>query len=171
MIRKAKKSDINNIVTLYKEATKTPDGIARTKEEINCNLITEYFDKSFKYGLMLVAYNPQNPEQLIAEIHCYKFDPKCFTYTLGNLILVVHPEFQGQGWGRKIFDYLLEEIENHHSEIARIELFVRASNHKAIRLYQKLGFVIEGYLKNRILNSQNQLESDTIMGWINPNCK
>lgn len=168
MIRKAIKSDIKSIVELYKQAAKIPDGIARTPDEIDDDLITEYFEKSAKQGSMLVA---ENSEQLIAAIHCYKFDPKCFDHTLGNLILVVHPDFHGQGLGTKIFTHLLDEIKNNHPEIARVELFARTSNQRAIALYQRLGFVIEGHLKNRIVNSQNQLESDTIMGWMNPNCK
>lgn len=169
MIRKAIKSDINSIVELYKETAKVPDGIARTVDEINHDLITEYFEKSAKQGLMLVAQNPNHSEQLIAAIHCYKFDPKVFSHTFGNLVLVVHPQFHGQGLGTKIFTHLLEEVKNNHPEVARVELFVRSGNQRAIALYQKLGFVIEGHLKNRIVNSQNQLESDNIMGWINPN--
>ncbi len=168
MIRTAIRSDLNSIVELYKEAARIPDGIARTPEEINYDLISEYFEKSSQQGLMMVAENPENSQQLIAAIHCYKFDPKCFDHTLGNLILVVHPDFHGQGLGTKIFTHLLEEIKNNHPEIARVELFARTSNQRAIALYQRLGFVIEGHLNNRIVNSQNQLESDTIMGWINP---
>jgi RimJ/RimL family protein N-acetyltransferase len=63
----------------------------------------------------------------------------------------------------------LDEIKNNHPEIVRVELFCRANNQQATALYQKLGFVVEGYLKNCILDSQGQLESNTIMGWINPN--
>ena len=169
MVRKATKSDINSIVELYKQAAKTPDGIARTPDEIDHDLINEYFEKSAKQGLMLVIENPQNPQQLIAAIHCYKFDPECFLHMLGNLMLVVHPDFHSQGLGGKIFTHLLEEIKNHHPEIVRVELFVRSNNPKAIALYQKLGFAIEGYLKCRTASSFGSFESDIIMGWINPN--
>ena len=80
----------------------------------------------------------------------------------------MHPKFHGQGLGRKIFTHLLEEIKNHHPEIVRVELFVRSNNPKAIALYQKLGFEIEGYLKCRTSSSSGSLESDVIMAWINP---
>jgi putative acetyltransferase len=171
VIREAAAQDIKSITQLYKAASKITDGIARTEDEIDENLIREYFEKSSEKGLMFVAQNPQNPHEIIASIHCYKFDPKCFEHTLGNLIFVVHPNFHGQGIGTKIFTHLLEEIKTNHSEIARVELFVRESNKRAQALYQRLGFVIEGYLRNRIINSQGQLESDTIMGWMNPEYK
>ena len=169
MIRKAIKSDIKTILELYKEVAKIPDGIARTPDEISHELIEEYFDKSSKQGLMFVAENSQNSKQLVAEVHCYRFDPKCFEHTLGNLVLVVHPNFHGQGLGKTIFNHLLEEVKNYHQNIARVELFVRGSNKNAIDLYQKLGFVIEGQSQKRILNSQRKLELDNLMGWINPN--
>jgi len=53
--------------------------------------------------------------------------------------LVVSPEFQGQGIARKILTGLLEEFKN----VQRIDLVTHPDNHRALNLYQSLGFVIE----------------------------
>ncbi len=167
-LRKATKSDLEKITELHLGAAETANGIARTPAEINSNYVADFLNNALAKGLIFVAENPQDPQKLIAEIHCYKFDPACFQHTLGNLTVVVHPDFQGQGWGKKIFARLLAEIQNHHPEIARVELFTRQNNPHGIKLYQSLGFKIEGICKNRILNAAGELGNDTMMAWLNP---
>lgn len=168
-LRKATKSDLEKIIELHRRAAETPDGIARAPEEITTNYVCDFLNNALAKGLIFVAENPQDTQKLIAEIHCYKFDPACFKHTLANLTLVVHPDFHGQGVGKAIFSRLLEEIKSEHSDIARVELTVRQSNPKAIGLYKKLGFKIEGICEKRILNAAGELDGDTMMGWLNPN--
>lgn len=170
-LRKANKSDLEKIVELYRRAAETPNGIARIAEEITENYVSDFLNNALAKGLIFVAENPQDPKKLIAEIHCYRFDPSCFKHTLANLTLVVHPNFQGQGVGKTIFSHLLEEIKSTHQEIVRVELTVRQSNPKTIGLYKKLGFKIEGICEKRILNAAGELESDTMMAWLNPTYK
>ena len=169
MIRKATKLDAKAIFKLNFDAAKTPNGIARTAEEVSQEGVDYFIENSLKNGFIFVAQNPENSKELIAEIHCYKFEPSCFKHTLANLTLVVHPSFQGQGWGKKIFSHLLNELK--HSNILRVELTVRQSNPSAIKLYQSLGFKIEGILEKRILDSEGKLSDDTMMAWLNPHYK
>lgn len=166
-IRAAKISDQKAIFNLYQKVAQVPEGIARTKDEITENYISNFIENSLKNGLIFVAENPKNSDELIAEIHCYKHDPKCFDKTFGNTTLVVDQDFHGFGIGKKIFSHLLDEIKNNHPDIARVELMVRQSNPKAINLYQKLGFKIEGICRKRILNSSGELDDDTMMAWFN----
>ena len=166
-IRCGNKSDIEQIFKLYLATATIKDGLARTVQEISLKYITDFVKNSLKTGLIFVVENEVN--QLIAEIHCYKHEPKCFEHTLGNMTLAVHPDFIGQGWGKKIFSHLLEEVKNSHPEIVRVELFTRQNNQKAIKLYQSLGFVVEGICRKRILDGNGKLDDDTMMSWINPN--
>lgn len=168
-VRKALKTDLEKIIILHKKAAETIDGIARTPAEINENYVSNFLDNALEKGLIFVIENPDNSQELIAEIHCYKHDPKCFQNTLGNLTIVVHPNFQSQGLGRIIFSHLLKEIEANHPDIVRVELMVRQSNKKAVKLYQNLGFEIEGICKNRISNFKGELENDMMMAWLNSN--
>jgi putative acetyltransferase len=167
-LRKAKKTDVLKLLKLYKSAAKTENGIARTPNEIDKNFIAHFLKNALKKGLIFVI---ENEGELIAEIHCYRFDPVCFRHTMANLTLVVHPDFQGMGFGKKIFTHLLDEIENKHPDILRVELFVRKSNLRGKKLYQSLGFKVEGSCKNRILNAEGNLEDDTMMAWFNPGFK
>lgn len=168
-VRNAKKTDLEKITILHKKAAETVDGIARTPTEIDENYVSDFLNNALEKGLIFVIENPDNSQELIAEIHCYKYDPKCFQHTLGNLTIVVHPNFQNQGLGRIIFAHLLKEIETNYQDIVRVELMVRQSNKKAAKLYQSLGFEIEGVCKNRISNSSGDLESDMMMAWLNSN--
>ena len=63
----------------------------------------------------------------------------------------------------------MTKIKNEFSHILRVELYVREKNQKAIEFYQKMGFVEEGRLKNKIKNLDNSLETPIEMTWFNPN--
>jgi putative acetyltransferase len=167
-IRQANQSDVLALKKLYQAAAKTQNGIARKPAEISQNLIANFVKNSKQNGLIFVIESPDNCAELIAEIHCYKHEPLCFEHVLGNLILVVHPNFQGQGLGRKIFSHLLLEIEKNHPNIVRVELFCRQNNLRGLKLYQSLGFEIEGICQKRILDADGNIGGDTMMAWFNP---
>jgi len=50
----------------------------------------------------------------------------------------VSPDYQRQGLGRALLEYIISELENRG--IATLWLEVRASNQAAIALYESLGF-------------------------------
>ncbi|KLU58744.1 spermidine N(1)-acetyltransferase [Peptococcaceae bacterium CEB3] len=57
--------------------------------------------------------------------------------------IMVHREYQGNGIGRKLMETLLDIADN-WLMLVRVELSVFVDNLKAIELYKKLGFDIEG---------------------------
>jgi ribosomal protein S18 acetylase RimI-like enzyme len=83
----------------------------------------------------------------------------------------VDSNYQGKGFGKKLFQTLLDYIMESRNDIFRVELIARESNIKAIKLYEHLGFKIEGRLVNRIKNNDNFFEADIPMAWFNPNFK
>ena len=87
---------------------------------------------------------------------------------LGDVTIVVHPDFQGRKIGRTILMIFLDEIVRNRPDIGRVELIARESNEKAIALYQSVGFLIEGRLEMRI-KTADHYEADIPMGWQNPN--
>lgn len=56
--------------------------------------------------------------------------------TLFNI--AVHPDHQRHGYGRQLLEHLIQELEQR--EILTLWLEVRASNTRAIALYESLGF-------------------------------
>lgn len=170
-IRTATISDESNIAQLYKTVAKTIGGIAREEDEITTEYIHHNLKKSLQSGICFVIDNPENSNELIAEIHCYKPEPKVFHHVFSELTIVIHPMFQGKGLGKQLFTHLLNEISQNHKTILRVELIARESNQKAIDLYTQLGFKIEGRLEKRINVKTGIFEADIPMAWINPNFK
>jgi putative acetyltransferase len=91
-----------------------------------------------------------------------------FDHVLGEVTILVHPQFQGKKIGRTILTIFLEEIARNRMDIGKVELIARESNMKAIELYQSLGFRIEGRLEMRIKTADGNYEADIPMGWQNP---
>ncbi len=170
-IRQANSSDFNKIYALYKKVATETTGLAHSGDEITDEHIESIMQNASETGIELVIDHPENSNQIIAEIHCYKLIPKVFSHVLSELTIAVDPDYQGKGIGRMIFMHLLDFIRNNRSDIMRVELISSESNLKAISLYESLGFSREGKLERRIRNNKNELEADIPMAWFNPNFK
>ena len=168
-VRSSDQQDLTAIKKLYKKVCRVSGGLARNEAEINGLYIKRIFTNSSKLGIQLVIENPENPRNIIAEIHCYKSGLKVFDHVLSDLTVVVDPDFQHSGIGGLLFQTLLDKIKDELPDIFRVELLTRESNNKATRFYEKLGFVKEGLLKNRIKSPDGTLEADVAMAWFNNN--
>jgi ribosomal-protein-alanine N-acetyltransferase len=62
------------------------------------------------------------------------------------LNICVHPDYQGQGIGRKLLMHLLELVLDHHVDMIFLE--VRPTNFAAIKLYLDVGFDEIGMRRN-----------------------
>lgn len=167
-IRNAVEKDCSSIRQLYRNVARQGGGLARIESEITDDYVQHFFTKSTTTGLILVVEHPTQDE-LIGEIHAHRPGPAVFDHVLTNLTIAIHPDFQGKKVGRTLMTIFLEEIALHHPEIGKVELITRESNHRAIRFYQSLGFLIEGRLEMRIKSGDGAYEADIPMGWQNPN--
>ena len=167
--RTAQFEDWEKVKRLHLEVSKQKDGIARWEDEITDEYVQAFMKKSLERGLMIVADHPDDPEQIVAEIHGAVPDIRVFKHVMSDLTVAVHPAFQGQKIGRTIFTIFLEEIGRNRPTIGKVELVTRESNTRALRLYQSLGFLIEGRLEMRIKTPDGNYEADIPMGWQNPN--
>lgn len=163
--RLAKIEDFENIWKLYQKTAQNLGGLARTAAEVTPQYIAQLMHKSANFGFQWVIENLENGV-IIAEIHAYKLEPNTFSHVLSNLTICVHPDYQGQGLGKMIFSCLLNHIQQYCPDILRVELIARESNQKAIAMYQKLGFVIEGRFEKRIRAANGGFEADIPMAWI-----
>lgn len=66
----------------------------------------------------------------------------CQRHTAGVGIMV-HTDYQGRGIGRALMESLLDIADN-WLMLKRVELSVFTDNERAVRLYESLGFVVEG---------------------------
>jgi len=79
--------------------------------------------------------------------------------------LAIHPSFAGKGHGLT----MLNEITAYAKQqgFLRVELSVATINEKAIRLYEKAGFVKEGvFRKFTYLKSENRFLDEVMMAWL-----
>ena len=167
--RTADIDDLSKLIRLYKAVAREDGGIARLEHEVTEDYVKNFILKSLATGLIIVAENPDDPEELIAEIHGFKAGISVFDHVLGDVTILVHPKSQGKKIGRTILTIFLEEIARNRRDIGKVELIARESNVKAIELYQSLGFRIEGRLEMRIRTPERRYEADIPMGWQNPN--
>lgn len=171
VIRKAHPGDTDKIYTLYKKVAEQTTGIARSGDEVSEDYVERFVRCAAETGIQLVIDNPQNKNEIIAEIHCYKLQPGVFSHVLSELTIVVDPHFQGKGLGKIIFSRLLEIITQSRADILRVELIARESNIKAIAFYRKIGFKEEGRFEKRIRSTNNGFEADIPMAWFNSSYK
>lgn len=168
-VRKARENDFEAIKSLYRKVAEHTIGIARSKNEISDTYIHNFINSALVNGIELVVENPEAPQELIAEIHCYKLIPSVFDHILSELTIVVDPDFHSRGLGRLIFTALLEYVKNNRTDILRVELVTRESNLKAINFYKSLGFLQEGRMEYRIKSPGGGFEADIPMAWFNKN--
>lgn len=169
LYRIATLDDLPRIVRLYKAVAKTVGGIIRLESEITEDYVRMFIEESLHSGLIIVGEHPEDPDELVAEIHAYKTGIKAFDHVLSELTLVVHPQFQGRKIGRTIFTIFLEEVGRNRPDIGKVELIAFEDNARAIALYESLGFKIEGRLEMRSKTPDNRYLADIPMGWQNPN--
>jgi len=75
----------------------------------------------------------------------------------------VHPGFQGRGVGAALFEALFAAAAELSPAIERVELMCREGNAGALRLYQRLGFVVEGRFPRRVRLGDGTIEDDLAM--------
>jgi len=168
-VRKAILPDAGKIFVLYKKVAVLPEGIARNTKEVTHDYIHHFMQQSAENGIELVIDNPADKNEIIAEIHCYKWGIEKFSHVFTELTIAVSPDFHGQGLGKLIFTHLLNYIESERPDVLRVELAAQESNEKAINFYKKLGFVPEGRFENRIKMNDGKFEADVPMAWFNKN--
>jgi RimJ/RimL family protein N-acetyltransferase len=79
--------------------------------------------------------------------------------------IAIHPFFAGKGEGIKMMNDIIDFAKQ--NGFLRIELSVASVNEKAIRLYEKAGFVKEGVLRKfTYLKSENKFLDEVMMAYL-----
>ena len=166
VIRAARPSDIEQIRALHTCVATLSGGIARYADEITDEYVNEFMTRSLNHGVIVVAEDSAS-QAIVGELHAYPYGLRRLNHVLTSLTIVVHPDTQGQGVGRQLFETLLREVREGRPDILRVELIVQESNEHARRLYESVGFRVEGRLTDGIINIKTGLpETDLPMAWI-----
>lgn len=81
-----------------------------------------------------------------------------------RLTVAVHPGHSGQGVGTALMAALVDWASR-STAVAKVELIVRSTNDRALRLYRKFGFLEEGRFRNRIRLADGSYIDDISMAW------
>lgn len=84
-----------------------------------------------------------------------------------SLGISVDSDFQGKGYGRELMEAIIDLSEN-WLMIYRLELGVITDNHRALKLYESLGFEREG-IKRCSIKRDGRYVDEYIMSKLNPN--
>ncbi|MEO1485021.1 MAG: GNAT family N-acetyltransferase [Bacteroidota bacterium] len=153
----------DELLALYKTLAGIKDGLIRQAEEINSAYVEGFLKRSLSNGLSLIAVYGNF---VVGEIHAYTPSLFAFRHILTDLTIVVNPDFQGKGIGRRLFNQFLKTVNTEMTHISRIELFTRETNLKNIHFYKSLGFIDEGRQQNKILKKNNEYETPVHMAWL-----
>jgi RimJ/RimL family protein N-acetyltransferase len=80
----------------------------------------------------------------------------------GNLFIYLHQDFQNAGLGAALMNEAIALAKARR--VHRIELTVVADNHRAIKLYEKVGFQREGLKRENYLGEDGKYHDEVEMG-------
>jgi ribosomal protein S18 acetylase RimI-like enzyme len=160
LVRLACESDAVAIAAAERETAATPGLLVGLPGEIPLHAYSLKINTLAVTGRYVVAEQAGNlvghafldPMEMAANSHVFR------------LTLVVHPNRTGHGIGRSLLQDLLSWAQT-DSRVGKVELLVRATNERAIRLYRGFGFVEEGRLRNRIRRPDGSCIDDLAMAW------
>ena len=160
-IRPIEASQAGAVLALYRAAAAGSGGLARRPDEMDLAYVEGFLAKAHAGGVSLGAWIDG---RLAGEIHASRIGPDQFAHVLSDLTVAVDPAWQGKGVGRALFAALFAAARELSPTVTRIELMAREGNIDAIRLYERLGFVIEGRFAQRVRMPDGRLEDDIAMG-------
>ena len=82
----------------------------------------------------------------------------------GSLIIYIHQDFHNVGLGTSMLEQLLKLARE--EKMHRLTLWVVADNKRAIHLYKKMGFKIEGIMKDAYFGADGDYHDELVMGLI-----
>lgn len=106
-------------------------------------------------------------EQLIGTSEIWRMKQSLLRH-VALMSVEVHPSAQGLGVGRRLFERALAwaTLTRSHDQprVERLELYVRADNVRARRLYESLGFEVEGVRRRFVRLGDGRYIDDLVMG-------
>ena len=160
-LRPTTPTDAPAVLALYKATAAAPDsGLARAPDEMDLAWAQGFMARATANGVSLGVWAG---DALAGEIHTSRMGARQFDHNLMDLTVAVHPDWQGRGVGARLFQGLFVAAGAMSPKIERIELAVREGNTGAIRLYERMGFVLEGRHPGRVRLPDGRIEMDLTM--------
>lgn len=148
--RRAREGDAEKIVDFYNYVGGETSYLSFEKDEYPMNVKEQEENirslEGKKASIMLLAMDGEE----IAGIATINSSAKIKARHDGELGIVVAKRYQGQGIGTELIRQLIQWAKG-NGVTTRLSLDTRADNVKAVELYMKFGFVVEGCRRNSTL--------------------
>lgn len=135
-------------------------GLSRQPHEMDLAWAEEALASALGGGVAIGAWDGAN---LAGVIKAPRMPSVQFEHVLWDLTVAVDPDFQRRGIARGLFEALFSTAATLDPRIERVELVVREGLTHAIRLYESLGFRIEGRFERRFRLPDGRYEADLPM--------
>lgn len=163
-VRRATPEDASAILALHRKVAAKPGGLARQPDEVTADYVAHAMAAAGDGGVNLVAVDADGA--VCGELHVERMKVAIFAHVLTDLTVAVDPDWQGRGVGSALFRALIDIARTMTPPVGRIELWTGAANLGAQRLYQRLGFQIEGRMIGRGRYADGHVEDDIVMGLV-----
>lgn len=119
--------------------------------------------RTFSYSETLHWFENQNPNYwiiLLGEEKVGYFRLSNYSSINKNIYIGadISPKFKGKGYGKLSYQKFLPFVFENYS-VHKISLEVLSTNHLAISLYRKLGFIQEGIKREEVLKNDEWVDS------------
>lgn len=157
-LRDARVDDVASIGAIYREAS-----TAREADEIDDALVVSMVRDASERGVAKVAIEEG---RVIGFVLGPRHPVRRCAHVMTSVLVCVEAGARGRGVGRALMTELVRAARE-GDWCERIEFHVRASNTNAIRLYESLGFVVEGRLRARVSTPAGRVD-DLLMASLLP---
>jgi RimJ/RimL family protein N-acetyltransferase len=162
VIREAELTDADKIVQHCKIVFEESEFLLTSPEEFALTVEEEQewlAEQKIKRNLVLDA---ETEGQIIGMLNFNRMARKKVSH-VGYFGISVQEKYCNQGIGRQLIERMIDWAKN-DAEIEKVCLQVFAHNHRAIHLYKKLGFQVEGKKRNHVkINGKYVHELDMAM--------
>lgn len=156
-LRPLRLADAPAVLALMRRAE---GGLGRLPDEMDPPWMEEALSGALSGGLAIGAWDGS---QLVGVIKASRMPSVQFEHVLWDLTVAVAPEAQGRGIAHRLFLELVANASTLMPKVERIELVVREGLTHAIRLYERVGFRLEGRFERRFRLSDGTYEADLPM--------
>lgn len=152
-IREAHIEDAEDILNFIKEVSDETDFLISDSSERDFNIKKEReFLQNMQSSILEKMFLYKIENEIVGTCSVNGINKKRIKHKVG-LGITVLKKYWGEGIGGKLINHAIEYCKL--NSIKKIELEVRIDNKRAIKLYKKFGFEIEGEIKKSVYLNGN----------------
>ena len=152
-IREAHIEDAEDILNFIKEVSDETDFLISDSSERDFNIKKEReFLQNMQSSILEKMFLYKIENKIVGTCSVNGINKKRIKHKVG-LGMTVLKKYWGEGIGGKLINHAIEYCKL--NSIKKIELEVRIDNERAIKLYKKFGFEIEGEIKKSVYLNGN----------------